>query len=219
MKTSVTVLDDWRFNEDIIGYPLQLLWFEGKPIVIARPLNQFSGHLKYTKKDPAFITALVSDITRLKGKKIEGGDVAMMMKRLKVFEFKYVFEVPVHVEPCPRCFAKLLLCPESQAAVQAAAVSSDISSAQTEGAVADRARKRSQAGHSGWTPPSKTCCTTWSVGDVVAHLERLSLAHVAEKFRTNGVDGAFLHELSEKDLIEELGLTRLQALKIKARLS
>ena len=26
-------------------------------------------------------------------------------QRLKVFEFKYVFEVPVHVEPCPRCFA------------------------------------------------------------------------------------------------------------------
>ena len=31
------LLDDWRFNEDIVGYPLQLLWFEGKPIVIASP--------------------------------------------------------------------------------------------------------------------------------------------------------------------------------------
>ena len=55
-------MDDWRFNEDLIGYPLQLLWFEGKPIVIARPQNQFAGHLRYSKDDPVFITTLLSDL-------------------------------------------------------------------------------------------------------------------------------------------------------------
>ena len=57
-----------------------------KPIVIARPQNQYGGHLKYTKDDPIFITTLASDLTSLKRKKIEGGDIQMMMRRLKVFE-------------------------------------------------------------------------------------------------------------------------------------
>ena len=42
----VAVLDDWRFNEDVLSYNFQLLWFEGAPIVIARPQNEHSGHLK-----------------------------------------------------------------------------------------------------------------------------------------------------------------------------
>ena len=67
-RCRVALLDDWRFNEDIIGYPLQLLWFEGQPIVIARPQNQYSGHLKYRGTAPIFITTLESDITKLKGK-------------------------------------------------------------------------------------------------------------------------------------------------------
>jgi len=45
----LTLLDDWRFNESILPFNLQLLWFEGKTIVIARPQNQFSGHLRYSK--------------------------------------------------------------------------------------------------------------------------------------------------------------------------
>ena len=38
-KARVVVLDDWRFNELIISYNLQLLWFEGRPIIVARPQN------------------------------------------------------------------------------------------------------------------------------------------------------------------------------------
>ncbi len=44
------------------------------------------------------------------------------------------------------------------------------------------------------------------------------LGHVASAFHTNAVDGAFLSDLSEEDLVSELGLTRLQARKAKARL-
>ena len=41
------VLDDWRFGDDILSHNVQLLWFEGKPVVIARPQNQYTGHLRY----------------------------------------------------------------------------------------------------------------------------------------------------------------------------
>lgn len=65
--------------------PLQLLCFEGKPIVIARPQNQHSGRLKYRWDAPVFTTTLESDIAKLRGKKPEAGDIEMMLRRLKFF--------------------------------------------------------------------------------------------------------------------------------------
>eukprot|EP00972_Heterocapsa_arctica_P104946 15466611-Heterocapsa_arctica.AAC.1 len=51
-EARMALLDDWRFNEDIVSYSLQLLWFVGKDFVIARPQNQYGGHLRYSKDDP-----------------------------------------------------------------------------------------------------------------------------------------------------------------------
>lgn len=87
-KARMAWLDDWRFNEDTIPYSVQLLWFEGAPFVIATPQNHFSGHLRYSKDDPVFITTLQEDLTALQGKRfLKQGDVDMMLKRLKVFTF------------------------------------------------------------------------------------------------------------------------------------
>ena len=45
----------------------------------------------------------------------------------------------------------------------------------------------------------------------------LSFGRLAERFRENAVDGEFLSELTQEDLVAELGATPLQARKIKAR--
>ena len=67
----------------------------------------------------------------------------------------------------------------------------------------------------------------WASGGLAAWLwkqllasgvEGISLGHLSDKFVHNGVDGAFLLELEEGDLITELGWTKLQARKIKSRL-
>ncbi len=55
------------------------------------------------------------------------------------------------------------------------------------------------------------------MGDVMAYLDELSLGHLGQQFRDNGVDGAFLAVLSEKDLVDDLGLTKLQARKVRSR--
>ncbi len=73
-------------------------------------------------------------------------------------------------------------------------------------------------GGSGETPEGKANCAAWTVEDVVEYLGRLSLAHVGPRFVKNGVDGAFLAQLSEADLVTELGLSRLQARKTMTRL-
>ena len=110
-RARLALLDDWRFNEDIIPYALQLLWFEGAPFIISRPQNQFSGHLRYAKDDPVFITTLQSDLTELKGKKfLQQGDVEMMLKRLLVFNFTKPIAIPKPVvQRCAHCFAHFLV--------------------------------------------------------------------------------------------------------------
>jgi len=65
-KCRVAVLDDWRFNEDVLSYNLQLLWFEGAPFVIARPQNEHSGHLRYDGDAPIFISCLEADLLKVK---------------------------------------------------------------------------------------------------------------------------------------------------------
>ena len=216
-RCQLCLLDDWRFNEDLLSYPLQLLWFEGKPIIIARPQNQYVGHLKYTADAPIFISTLMADITKIKGKKIEGGDVEMMLKRLKLFKFSQVLTNPMKVPACGRCFATLLFqapCMQSQqpglarqASVSGPAVGCQASLC-----------KHGSALPAGGQPPAKRRCSTWNVEDVVAYIKSLGLGHVEDKFRDNAIDGQMLIDTPEDELRSELGLLPLQARKIRARL-
>lgn len=57
-------------------------------------------------------------------------------------------------------------------------------------------------------------CPSWRTEDVAQYLEQIELGHLVPKFRENGVDGEMLQELSQEDLITELGCTKLQARKI-----
>ena len=200
-KARVVWLDDWRFNEDIVSWAVQLLWFEGAGFVIARPQNLFSGHLRYTKDDPIFITTLQADLHALKGK-LKQGDVDMMVKRLKVFEFKHKVNIPSQVaKGCKSCFANFVL---------------ELGQARSH---RSEPAKR-EATSSGETPePKRMLCLAWTVDDVCRYIIHLELGHVIEAFRENGVDGRMLASLSEADLISELGLKPLQARKVKDRLT
>ena len=200
-KARVVWLDDWRFNEDIVSWAVQLLWFEGTSFVIARPQNLFSGHLRYVKDDPIFITTLQADLHALKGK-LKQGDVDMMLKRLTVFEFQHKVHIPAHVaKGCPSCFARFLLEP-----------------GQTRLRRSDHGKR--EATSSGETPDAKRMlCLAWTVDDVCKYIENLELSHVIEAFRDNAVDGRMLASLSEEDLVAELGLKPLQARKVKDRLT
>lgn len=229
----VVLLDDWRFNERILSYNMQLLWFEGKPIVIARPQNQFTGHLRYDKDAPIFISTLASDIVAIPDG-LKRGDVEMMLKRLRIYQFQAVLVNPVEIKACPRCFAAFLFehskvqsapPPACQpAGGQAAAGPADQAQPllpTADGPVATDQRasegKRVRNVPPGTSPGAKRS-KGWSVEDVCSYLERLELDHLTDKFRVNGVDGEFLADLSEQDLVQELGLTKLQARKVLTRL-
>ena len=198
-RAKLALLDDWRFNEDIVSYPLQLLWFEGKPVVIARPQNQYSGHLKYTRNDPVFITTLESDITSLKHKKLAQGDVDMMLRRLKIFRFHHQVQ-PRAVPACAYCFACLLLRNGDTTLQGASSI------------------KRPAPGPTGATPNAKRPTLQWGVVEVLSFLDKIELGHVKDAFASNAIDGPMLLQLSDDDMKNELGLTPLQARKIRSRL-
>ena len=50
------VLDEWNFSNGSVPLSIQLLWFEGKPVPITRPQNDFTGHTLYKGTAPIFIT-------------------------------------------------------------------------------------------------------------------------------------------------------------------
>ena len=198
-RARLALLDDWRFNEEIIPYALQLLWFEGAPFIISRPQNQFSGHLRYAKDDPVFITTLQSDLTELKGKKfLQQGDVEMMLKRLLVFNFTKPIAIPKPVvQGCAHCFAHFLV---SHTLLPIAVAPSSAATTPQH------------------PPVSVEDAESWTVANVVSFLHDLSLGHLAPTFQENGVDGAMLCELTLEDLMESLGLKPLQAKKVMNRL-
>jgi len=106
-RCRLSILDDWRFGEDILSYNLQLLWFEGKPVMVACPQNHSSGHIKFERDDPIFISTLEADLYKER-KNIASGDMAMMLKRLDVYKFKIPL-VARPAPPCAACFASYLL--------------------------------------------------------------------------------------------------------------
>jgi len=225
----VALLDDWRFNEKFLSYNIQLLWFEGKPVVIARPQNQYTGHLRYSKDAPIFISTLEADLRTIP-EGLKAGDVEMMLKRLHIFRFFVPLVRPVEIASCGKCFAELLLSHMDQhrnnkqpASAEGAAASTaaqepvlPTADAQSPRA-ANSGTKRGATGPTGETPNAKKW-HSWSVEDVCSYLVKLELAHVSDKFRACGVDGAFLADLSEEDMVQELGLLKLQARKVKSRL-
>ena len=147
-RARLALLDDWRFNEDIIPSALQLPLFEGAPFIISPPQNQFSGHLRYAKDDPVFITTLQSDHTELKGKK-------MVLKRLLVFNFTKPIAIPKPVvQGCAHCFAHFLV---SHPLLRIAVAPS------------------SAAATPQHPPVSVEDAESWSVADVVSFLHDLSL--------------------------------------------
>ena len=198
----MVLLDDWRFNEDVPPYNVQLLWLEGKPFSIARPQNQCSGHLLYTLDAPIFLTTLDSDIRRVKPG-LQAGDIDMLLKRLLIFRFHAKLQNPDRsIPPCGRCFSDLVL----------AGGNSANSFEEPVGTI-----KRASSSATGSTPDAKRHAS-WRVDKVVEFLHKIELGHLEAIFRENGVDGRFLSELQEDDLVGELGLTKLQARKLKSRL-
>ena len=131
------------------------------------------------------------------------GDVKMMLKRLNVFRFfQPIPNADDTLQPCASCFARFIL---SAARVAAAALTTPRT---LSGVGEKRSRELTRSPEA----------LGWNEEEVVSYVHRIGLGHLEEKLRVSAVDGELLASLSVEDLIENLGTTRLQALKIQQRL-
>ena len=114
----VAVLDEWRFDATVLGLATQLLWFEGKPLVLSQPQNQgASGHLIYSGTAPIFITTkeqyLESLVLEAQAAEAQDGacEASMLLRRLALFNFSKKLPIPagLKVPDCAACFAQTVV--------------------------------------------------------------------------------------------------------------
>ena len=116
----VVFLDEWRFDTRVLSFATQCLWHDGSALPTARPQNQrgVHGHLLYRGSAPIFVTSKADSMRRLRhfasispttGQPWDS-NAAMILRRLKVYNFTTVIEKPAARVPyCARCFATLVL--------------------------------------------------------------------------------------------------------------
>jgi len=110
------LLDEWSFEASSVPLSIQLLWFEGKPVPITRPQNDFAGHALYKGTAPIFITTplkrmekfiIEAERARYWG---ESSVATMVLRRLKVYKFTQKIPMPTgQIPQCARCFASFVL--------------------------------------------------------------------------------------------------------------
>ena len=114
----IALLDEWEFDNAVIAFSTQLLWFEGETFPITRPQNnkQDIGHLLYQGKAPLFITCKWSKLgpiaERAKAAAASGhpSQDTMMLRRLGLYWLSQPLTIPpgVAIPECPHCFGQML---------------------------------------------------------------------------------------------------------------
>ena len=54
----IVFLDEWRFDQSILSFATQCLWYDGSSVPVARPQNGAGagGHKDYKGNAPLFVT-------------------------------------------------------------------------------------------------------------------------------------------------------------------
>ena len=113
-------LDEWRFDQSILSFALQCVWYDGSIVPIARPQNQpgKDGHYSYEGNAPIFVTTKRKDLLALQSWAADDpstgvpwdADASMLWRRLKVYHFTTRIPKPAKdLKYCPCCFAQLLV--------------------------------------------------------------------------------------------------------------
>ena len=116
----VAFLDDWRFDNSVVPFATQCLWYDGSPLPITRPQNQpgTHGHFLYRGTAPIFVTTKLSDLEMLRHAaeddprtgKPRNADASMVLRRLKIFHFGKPVAAQGSIVPyCGHCFAAFIL--------------------------------------------------------------------------------------------------------------
>lgn len=117
-NAKVCFLDDWRFDEEVLPWSVQCLWYDGSPVPVARPQNVPGrvGHLLYKGSAPIFCTTPLPDMKALEAAAMpspatgepSNTNASMIWRRLKIYTFKKQTPKVKQLKCCGRCFAEIL---------------------------------------------------------------------------------------------------------------
>ena len=116
----VVFLDEWRFDDEVLSYATQCLWFDGSvvPINRAQNIQGVVGHLQYRGSAPVLASSKLRDIDELARLAADDprtgvprdADASMLYKRLKVFPYtRRIAKPPAHMPFCGPCFAYMVM--------------------------------------------------------------------------------------------------------------
>ena len=116
---TIALLDEWRFDQNVLLIGTQFLWLEGKPLPIPKPQNQAgaSGHIMYRGTAPIFITTPADALEKMQqmaawaAQTNQSSEVTMLLRRLQVFWLQVPTPVPagITIPDCAHCFARMAL--------------------------------------------------------------------------------------------------------------
>ena len=168
------------------------MWLEGKTFNISLPKTNAKEDAPFTCVVGVWFTG-PHEITHPSGDRVEQ---KMMDNRMVYFEFKYEFEKNADsaAEPCPHCWANLLL----------------------DGAKGKHGGANKQ-GHAGCRPCNAPHVSSWEVSDVVDFVRStFSLSedrdNLGELFKKHEIDGQALLALTENDL-KNMGIQKIGVVK------
>ena len=103
-------LNDFRWSEKVIPWSDLLNLLEGEPIQVPVPKTHYAENPMWTKDTPIFATSKTK-IRKYECGQVDEVETEMMDSRWRVFVFRHKFDVntKIDLEPCPRCFAELIL--------------------------------------------------------------------------------------------------------------
>ena len=112
--------DEWRFDQSILSFATQCLWYDGSSVPVARPQKDAggAGHKEYKSSAPIVVTTKRADLLNLEAWAIDrpetgtpwDANASMLCRRLKVYHVTKRVPKPVSaLQTCPHCFADFLL--------------------------------------------------------------------------------------------------------------
>lgn len=109
-QAEIIMLNDFRWNPSIIAWSDFLQLLEGDIVHLPAPKNFCSRDIEFTKDTPFFATA-DAPLVLVKGGSIDQANSQMMSVRWRFFHFwKQIPEKDqLRLNPCPKCFARLIL--------------------------------------------------------------------------------------------------------------
>ena len=112
----VVFLNDFRWSEKIIPWHGLLLLLEGQTVPLPAPILYYSKDIEFTHDVPISIFCTWKDeFVYVRGGSIDSMESAMMRCRWRIFRFHSQIDASEQkkVQPCPRCFAELVIGPSN----------------------------------------------------------------------------------------------------------